>query len=94
MKKLLFLIIGIATLAFSLTSFTPIPTPIPEVNECVSSEGYMGSWTEYCAGYCVYGTLRTGVSACNLDMSGSGCRIMDCDTEDGRCTFEPWSTIE
>lgn len=89
MKKLLILVIGIGTLSFALSSYSPIEPPVPAQTECFETLAVGCPWSPWCGWVCCYnGVPFEYLSACNVYFEGQ-CNIDNCDLENPACTEIP-----
>ncbi|MEA1877863.1 MAG: hypothetical protein U9N86_13480 [Bacteroidota bacterium] len=92
MKNLILLIIGVVTLSFALTSFTPFEPPIPADNCIIDVSGGSpwvcqvndGGWT--CNG--------TEFTTCDCTITSGSCSPQECDTENPDCELGGGTPIE
>lgn len=88
------LTIGIATLCFCLSSFSPNEPPTPSQTVCFEVLAEDCPWYGYCGWICCYnGVPFEYLSACNVEVEGT-CNIDYCDMENPDCSQIPWSAPE
>lgn len=84
MKNIVLLLIGVVTLAFTLSSFTTFESPY-ETDDCIVDVSGGSPWAcEVTDGWTCNGTAFT---TCDCTVSGPSCSPEECDTENPNCTL-------
>ena len=84
MKNLILLIIGVVTLTFALTSFTPYEPPIP-AEDCIIDVSGGSPWE--CQEHDTWTCNNIAFTTCDCTITTGSCSPEECVTEDPTCVL-------